>query len=207
MIINRTNISDIENEAFKNEFLIPLPFSYYNNLSKDSLRYFMYIHGIYVLPTIELINFLKENIVEKTIEIGSGLGCIGRSLNIPKTDSKLQDEPEIKAYYKLVNQPTINYPNDIEKLDAISAIDKYSPDTVIGAFITHKYREDLKSGNMYGVEEEKILEKTKLYINIGNLDTHKDKPILKLKHESLYFDWLITRSENQKNNRIFIFKK
>ena len=45
---------------------------------------------------------------------------------------------------------------------------------------------------MFGVYEEDILERVKMYINIGNLDTHKDKPILKLTHDEYYFNWLIT---------------
>lgn len=168
---------------------------------------FLHVHGIYILPTEELINWLKENISGSAIEIGAGNGAISRALKIPITDSRLQEQEEIKKIYSAMGQPVIIYPDDVEKLDADEAVKKYNPDTVIGAFITHKYRDDRPEigGNQYGVEEESILDAVKKYINIGNLITHGMKPILKMKHEQYFFDWIITRAVDQKMNRIFVW--
>src|ERR1035437_1149875 len=187
--------------------LIIKSYEFYREVDKNELKYFMLKNGIYVLPTSELIDWLKQNILPNAIEIGAGNGAIGRALGIPTTDSLLQTDPIIRLYYESMGQPVMDYPSDIEKLDAEQAISKYKPDCVVGAFITHKYKESIGSGNAFGVEEENILSKVQKYINIGNLITHREKPILKLPHVREHFYWLITRSVNQLENRIFIFNK
>ncbi len=182
-----------------------MPFAYYSDFPGNDLKYFMWKHGIYVLPTTELIDWLASNIIGTAIEIGSGLGAIARALGISATDSKLQETEFAKFMYGMTNQPTIKYGSDIEKLDAEQAIAKYMPDTVIGAFITHKYEAGMENGNQYGVKEENILNACVKYINIGNLVTHMNKPILKLDHEEYRFPWLFTRAAHQDMNRIFVW--
>lgn len=205
--IERCDLTNLEKKVFDNENkLIIKPYSFWKNINGNELRYFMYIHGIYVLPTQELIDWLKQNIIGNAIEIGSGIGAVARNLGIPITDSRMQELPEVKLAYLAGGQPTIKYPSDVEKLDYKLAIFKYQPQTVIGCFITHKYDERIGSGNAYGVEEEFILKNSVKYINVGNKHTHKDKPILKQKHQEYYFDWLITRSVDQKQNTIFVFQ-
>jgi hypothetical protein len=173
----------------------------------NEIRYFMHQYGIYVMPTTELIDWLRENIIGSAIEIGAGNGAISRALSVPITDSRMQERAEIKFMYQLSGQPVIEYPKDVEKLDAIEAINKYKPETVIGAFITHKYDASIGEGNAWGVEEEILLKRVKRYINIGNKITHKKKPILKLPHEEYQFDWLVTRAVNQNENVIFVFNQ
>lgn len=205
--IYHCDISNLEKDVIADGKLIVKPFSFWNNIDRNEINYFLYVHGIYVVPTEELINYLKENIVGSAIEIGAGNGAISRALNIPITDSRMQELEEIKMMYAMSGQPVIKYPDDVEKLNSDQAIVKYKPDTVIGCFITHKFKAEIGNGNMYGVEEENILKSVKRYINVGNLTTHKSKPILKMKHEEHYFEWLITRAVNQKDNRIFIWNK
>lgn len=206
-----TDISHINKQAFENGLLKVMPSSFYKSLDENSLKLFMLNHGIYVIPTTELIDWLKENIYkteniyETAIEIGAGLGTIARALQIPITDSRMQEFPDVKLIYNMGGQPTIKYPSDVEKLDYKEAIEKYKPKTVIGCFITHKHKSGMSTGNMYGVEEEYILKNVQRYINIGNLQTHKDKPILKEKSTEYNFDWLITRSHNQSLNRIWVY--
>ncbi len=187
--------------------LLVKDFEFYNSFPVNTVRLFMLENGIYVLPTTELVAWIKENIIGTAIEIGAGHGAISRQLGIPITDSWMQDRPDIKLYYQMCGQPVIKYHQDVEKLDAIEAIKKYKPDTVIGAFITHKYVESINSGNAFGVKEEFILQNAQRYINIGNLVTHRDKPILEFPHDEHYFQWIITRSADQKNNRIFVWNK
>lgn len=205
--IQTDNIAEMESKAFKNGLLIPLPSFFYKQFTRNQIEFFLWKHGIYVLPTEELIKFLEKNIVGSAIEIGCGHGAIGRTLNIPITDAKLQEEKPLKAFYSAINQPVIKYPVDVIQLDAESAIKKYQPNTVIGAFITHKYTPKTETGNMFGVVEGKILKSVDRYIHIGNMDTHKYKPILKYPHTKEYFDWLITRSQDQEKNRIYIWNK
>lgn len=208
-VIIPEDISSIENQVFyQSGRMKAMPFSFYEPFLGNPLKYFMWKHGIYVLPTQELVDWLKSNIIGvRPIEIGAGIGAIARAIPIPATDSYMQDRPEIKMYYEMTGQPVIKYPDDVEKLDALEAIKKYTPDTVIGCFITHKYDEKIGSGNAYGVQEEFILENVKRYINVGNLHTHKDKPILKNNPKEYNFDWLVTRSNDQSLNRIWIHDK
>lgn len=205
--LNECDVSEIEKEAMLDGKLQILPYSFYKEHDINTILVFMHKHGIYVLPTQELIDWLKENIVGSAIEIGAGNGAIGRALGIPITDSKMQDDPAVKAFYKMAGQPTITYPSDIIKMDALEAVTKYKPNTVIGAFITHKFNPITNDGNTLGVAEEFVLLGCDKYINIGNTVTHKNKPILQLKHESFQFDWLITRAVHQALNRIFVFIK
>ncbi len=206
-LISKCDLSGLEKEVMPDGKLLVMPANFWKKRKQNEINYFIYQHGIYVLPTTELIDWLKENIIGSAIEIGAGNGSISRALNIPITDSRMQEREDIKLIYQMNGQPVIKYPADVEKLDADEALEKYKPETVIGAFVTHKYTEAAGNGNMYGVEEENILKAVKRYINIGNLTTHNTKPILKLRHEEIYFDWLITRSVNQSDNRIFIWDK
>jgi hypothetical protein len=205
-VITPCDLTALTNEVIGADGLLKIkPYSFYKGVNENELKFFLHQNAIYVLPTTELIDWLKENIIGTAIEIGAGHGAIGRALNIPTTDSRMQERPEIKFIYESSGQPVIKYNNDIEKLDAIQALDKHKPDTVIGAFITHKYDERIGNGNAFGVQEELILQRTKRYINICNKVTHKDKPILKVKHKEYKFDWLITRAVNQNENAIIMF--
>ncbi len=205
--IEKCDISQLVAGAIVHDKLIIKPSQFYKSFSEAQIKTFMHQYGIYLLPTEELVIWLKENILGKAIEIGAGHGAIARALKIPITDSRMQEWPEVKVHYGLLGQPLIKYADDVEKLDYERAINKYKPDTVIGSFITHKWIDELQSGNFWGVEEEKILKSVKKYINIGNRLTHKDKPILKLPHDEYNFDFLITRSANQSENRIFVFNQ
>lgn len=205
-IINRADLNEIEKYALDEAGkLIIKPAAFWAETDRQARMFFMHKHAIYVLPTSELIEWLRCKIIGHAIEIGAGNGAIGRALNIPITDSKLQETQAVKEHYNLLGTPLIKYPDDVIKLDAISAIYKYKPQTVIGAFITHKWVNNIIQGNYWGVQEEKILKLSKRYLNIGNLDTHKLKPILKRHHEEHNFPWLITRSVDQSLNRIFEF--
>ncbi len=184
-----------------------LPFDFWKSFNPEVIKNFMLNHGVYVIPTAELVEWFAKNIEGNAIEIGAGHGSISRTLGIPITDSRMQERPEIKLIYESMGQPPIKYPLDVEKLSAVQAIKKYKPNTIIGTFITHKYCDKIKSGNALGVNEEFVLQNVNKYMLVGNIDTHHDKPIRKLPHDELYFDWLITRSVNQSKNRIWIWQK
>lgn len=203
-ILDSTDITKLESRVFEGGLLNILPYSFYLEHTMNDLLVMMVRRGIYVLPTTELIDWLSTQMSGVTIEIGAGLGAIGRALKIPTTDSRLQEQPDIKAYYAAFGQATIQYPDDIEKLDAAEAIEKYKPDTVIGAYITHKFTGGT-DGNMYGVEEEKLINAVSKYIHIGNMVTHMNKPILKLPHKEYDFDWVICRAQFQNMNRIWVW--
>ncbi len=159
----------------------------------------------YVFPTTELIDWLRTFIRDrKAIEIGAGNGDLGYHLGIPMVDNYCQQIPEIRLYYELMRQSPTNPRSDVERIDAVTAIKKYRPGVVVGAYITQKYNGGA-GGNMYGPEEEDILGESRCYVHIGNEKTHGDKRIRRHPHQALQFDWLVTRSMRPDSNVIYVW--
>ena len=201
-VVEEVDISELErllliDNAYGQTILQIRPYKEIQPYEGEVMEQFLHKHGVYVMPTLELILFLAKEINGTAIEIGCGNGAIARTLMIPATDAYVQERPEVVALYQTWGQPTIKYPTDVEKLTAEQAVEKYNPDTVIGAYITHKWNG--KTGSAYGVVEGRIVSSGIKYINIGNDNTHKDKPILKHPHKTYRFDWLVTRGEKSKN--------
>jgi hypothetical protein len=152
-----------------------------------------------------MIDWFRENMEGTAIEIGAGHGALSRALGIPITDSRMEELPEIALYYELMHQPTIKYPADVEGLDAEEAITKYQPDTVIGGYITERWRPGMEEGNAMGVDEYDVIKRTKKYILVLNMQVHKKKRFLQLGHTPYKFPWIVTRSEHF-HNRICVWK-
>lgn len=197
----------IINQAIVDGKLQAMPFSWYQQFDRSTLDYFMYVNTFYTLPTTELIEHFRANIRGMAIEICAGHGAIGRSLKIPITDSFQQADNEKSPYLSLMVTPSIKYPSDVEKINAYSALLKYNPMTIVGAFVTHRYFNGMVDGNVDGVEEEKIIMKAKRYMIVGNEFTHQHKPILRYPHESMYAEWIITRANDQSKNRIWTWTR
>lgn len=180
----------------------------------NHIALFCHRHGIYGIPTTELIDWISHLQFfdkSKTIEIGAGIGALGRALGIKMTDSKLQEKEFIKKAYAAMGQPVIKYPKDVIRKEAMKAIEHYKPEIVIGSWVTHKYDEAgwssvLNGGNLWGVEEDKFLQKVKYYILIGNKRTHAQKPIMSIKHTEYQYDWLYSRSMHPEDNFIAIWE-
>lgn len=205
-LLENQNIEKIEAALLKNGQLQIYPAEFYERFTFNELKVFCFIYGIYQIPTLELIEFLKKEIVGTAIEIGSGNGVLGRWLGIPATDSRMQEFPDVKPVYDLMKQPTVQYGDNIIKLEALEAVNQFNPDTVIGSWIT-QYDPTSKIGNPYGVRENEILKKVDKYIMIGNVNTHYNKDIMFKPHRKLFFPWLISRAANQRLNVIYIWEK
>lgn len=172
----------------------------------DCWRLLLGTLGVFQLPTFELIDFLNHMITDKTaIEICCGIGTIGKILGIPATDRKLSDGiKESIAYHQILknetplNKYTSNFPDFVETLTANQAIEKYKPDVVIGCWVSQKAT-NKTIGSLYGVEEDKILEKVETYIHCGSSvnSAHYKKKILKQKHYTIQADWLFDRASGR----------
>lgn len=202
-----TDTQPIKEGVYKDgEFQI-LGSSFWNKFSKDQILKFMNEESLYVLPTEELLDFLDKEIGENSaIEVGAGRGIIGRELNIRTTDSHQQSDAFMKALYKAYNTTPIKYPHYIEKIDAVSAARKYRPHTILGCFVTHKWRGDTQSGNDFGIDMTKMFSFAKKFILVGNKKVHKDNPLMNIPHKEIELDGLITRGFNSELNRIFIWE-
>lgn len=174
----------------------------------EEVRMFMHEYPVYVLPTTELLDALEDLTKGlRTIEIGAGSGSIGRHLGIKMTDSYLQqDNEQVKVFYQLTGQPVIHYPSDVIKADALTAYRRFKPECILGCYVTHRWREGMQNGNMYGVDFERLLPLVERLILVGNKHTHGENPIMVLHHKEIdLHDTLITRSEDRASDRIFVW--
>ncbi|MCY1516230.1 hypothetical protein D9M68_508510 [compost metagenome] len=166
--------------------------------------------GIYSFPTHELRDFLRSRINGRSaIEIGAGHGILAESLSIPATDNRQQEDPELRAYYAQIGQPTVPYGENVEKLDASTAVAKYQPNVVIACWVTHRFDPGRPhaGGSVTGVDERSIVESCDEYIFIGNEHVHAHKPIWELPHEKLTPPWLYSRAVNGSREFIAIWRR
>lgn len=207
-ILSNEDISGLEELTGATTGIIhPVPSAEVEKFGFSAVRLFLHKYGLYTMPTTELIEYLAGVIKGKSaIEIGAGLGVIGRSLGIPITDNKMQEWPEIKAYYEGMRQPTIKYPPDIIEMDALKAVAHYKPDIVIGSYITHLWKPGMTSGNQYGVDTIKLIKSVPEYLMIGSIQTHRNDPAMPFLNSIEQHDFLHTRSE-RKASVIFRWKR
>lgn len=208
--LKNSNIITIYNEVLDNNNRVKLmPAEEWRKYKWDDFRLFCHEFSRYGIPTIEVINFLKEKINgRRTLEIGAGAGDLGYHLGIKMTDSKQQERPEVIAAYKAMRQPLIKYPKDVERREATDAVYKYKPEVVVASWITTYAPHEMPYGsNPYGVREFDILRLCETFILIGNRDTHGDKPIMEIEHEEYLLSGLVSRAHNQDNNRIWIWNR
>ena len=167
--------------------------------------------GIYTFPTTELIAWLKDRIAgRRAIEICAGNAATGRALGIVRTDSYIQTDPNMVAFYQVINQHPIEPPKDVDKFEANDAVDVFKPKVVVGCYVTQKYLPGDEGppsigSSVYGVDELAMLSKIETYINVGNDISHQDKRIRKFKFEMFRFDWIVTRSGDQSKNHICVW--
>lgn len=167
-------------------------------------------HGIYSFPTTELRDFLCARIRGRTaIEIGAGHGALARALAIPATDNRQQEEPLFRAHYKRLGQATVPYGAHVEKLDAVSAVQRHRPQVVISCWVTHLFdaRHEAAGGSVFGVDEAAVIASCDEYIVVGNEMIHAQKPIWRLPHEKLTPPWLYSRAVNGSAEFVAIWRR
>lgn len=165
-------------------------------LPAAGVRLFLHLNGIYGLPTTELVEFLKVRIGGRhAIEIGAGTGLLGKALGIPMTDSHLQADPKMTAFYLATGQPPICYGKDVQKLDALAAIEFHKPTVVVGSWIT-QFSNEIGKGSSWGIDEEQLLRKVPCYLMYGGITSHKDKTILAIPHLTWTKPWMCGRAQD-----------
>jgi hypothetical protein len=187
-----------------------MPASFYRDTSTVERALFGQRHGIYGLPTAELVDWLRAVIDgRRAIEIGAGHGALAAALGIPATDNKMQVDPLIAQVYAASGQPTVIYGQNIETLDAAAAIAHHRPQVVIACWVTHKYDETRHEagGNMFGVDEDALLDQCDTYIFIGNTHVHRNKAIWKREHIKIEPDWLYSRAVNGSPEFIAVWER
>lgn len=173
--------------------------------------------GIYVWPTTELAEWLRKWGVG--LEIGAGNGAMAEYLGVPACDNYSQApdyrSPEAKWQglwqqgqdaMRAAGQAFVTYGANVERKEAMDGVIKYKPAVTYGLFITHKFKTGDTDGNIFGVDEEKLLRRT-TYIMVGNAKTHANKRILPKASGEFNYPWVITRGADQSLNRIWLWNK
>jgi hypothetical protein len=190
-----------------------LPAAEWDTYYRPAVRLWCKNNARYGLPTQELVAWLKDKIGGRSaIEIGSGHADLAYHLGIPATDNKHQADSESQIFYALSGQPTIQYPEWVEKIDAVSAVNKYKPDVVIAQWVTNwldPAKVDVKFGGgcMYGVKVEEILASGTTYILIGNENVHSVQPIMKLEHKTYPLPFIRSRAQFPELDRVWVWER
>lgn len=191
-----------------------MPADYYARYSQHDLALWCHHRAFYFLPTHEAIEWSRQWLPEdarQALEIGSGNGALGRGLGLRLTDNRQQEWPEVRAHHARIQQPVINYHRTVETLDGLAASEKYRPEVIVAAWVTHRYRPDRQElgGNVYGVNEERLLEGSWLqrYVFFGHEHVHRTKPILGQKHTTHALPFLYSRSMQPGKNVVWIWEK
>ncbi len=205
--LDRADIRYLDKMLIENNLVRPVYFNRLKRINPNHLKLWLTTHGVYQIPTWELIEWLRDTIdgrMKSTIEIGAGKACIGRHLGIHMTDSCCYEVPLIAQYYHTLGQPVTIPPPDVERLSGNDAVIKYRPQVVLGSWIT-QWSNIPHDGNFFGINEERILDAGATYILVGNIDVHGKKRIMRWPHREYYFPWLVSRGMDQNNNRIWIW--
>lgn len=217
--IRATDITRVTDLFIKDEHLVPAAHDKIMELSKEELQFFCLTHGIYSVPSIELVQFVNKMIPDKfkAIEVGSGNGVYARSLGIPGTDNYMQ-HPKNRAKfrnciaaYEQSGQPLVQYGDDVHELDYKEAIRKFKPETVVMAWVTHKYNPTKAhlGGNMFGVDFKWIYDRphVKKIILIGNEYTHENNPFMDKVVFTFDMPWIHSRSQQPDLDRVYVWEK
>lgn len=178
-LADSTSIRDISPLLLdNNERLRVVPASILAETTAQERLLFGVRQGLYSFPTEELCDFLRGRIKGKTaIEVGAGHGALAKALNISATDNRIQEDAAVKAHYQQIGQPAVPYGEHVERLDAVSAVQKHQSNVVIGFWVTHVFDESRPEagGNMFGIDEAKLISSCDEYIVIGNKHVHAHK--------------------------------
>lgn len=197
-LVYNTDFRNMEDEALDERGrLRVLPAAWWQRFKQTEIAHFCVEQGLYCIPTTELVEHLAALLPAgpDVIEIGAGNGVLSEALGIVATDSMMQLQPEIMAYYNALGQPIVNYGANVKRMDAATAIRKLKPKTVLACWVTHKFRpaEEWREGNAFGVAEEQILDRGVRYVFVGNERVHKGKPIWDRPHSIHFYPWLVSR--------------
>jgi len=188
-----------------------LPAAELRRIPPAELSAWCMLRARYGIPSVELVQVLREVIgARSAIEIGAGMGDLGRHLGIPTTDSAIQTTPTVRAYYGWFHHPIVNPPRAVERLDARAAIDKYRPQVVLASWVTQLYQPGdegppLVGSARFGVDELELLTKVETYVHVGNEAVHGDKRACLHLHRVVSGPYLFSRATEPDQNAIYIW--
>lgn len=190
-----------------------MPCDYYLNTTQVERSLVAVKHGLYGLPTLELVQWLRDRIADRSaLEIGAGNGVLANALGIHAADNFMQEEPGIKAYYQALGQTPVKYGANVERVDALTAVRKHRPQVVLACWVTHLFDEKQphRGGNAAGVDEIAVTQQCEEYIFVGNRAVHGTKPLWdapQITNEMFSLPGLYSRSMSSDANFVACFKR
>ena len=216
--LRKCDTSEVKQLLMRDGKVIPAPAKKIKDLGDEKIRFFCLEQGMYSVPTDEVIDLVDSLILnkDKAVEIGAGNGVYGRTLGIKSTDNFMQhpkNRAKFKnciAAYEKTGQPLVQYGDDVLELDAKDAVRQFKAETVVAAWVTHKYNHTKPhlEGNMFGVDFDWILNRShvKRLILIGNHNTHQNNPIMKREHQEYKVDGnMVSRSVRPELDCVFVW--
>lgn len=218
-VLVEEDISDVERLLLDDDGkLIPVHASELSEVSQNKLRIFCLTHGIYSVPTFELIDEIRSLVpnLEKSIQIGAGNGVYGRALGIKMTDNFMQSPKNSKKFkgviesYLLAGQPLVKYGSDVLEIDGNEAVKRFKPETVFMSWVTHKWKPENHhlGGNMFGVDMEALLNRKhiKRIILVGNKQVHESSPLMNHPHEEIELpNFIFSRATDKTLDRLYVW--
>lgn len=201
-VMDRVDVAYLDERWLSEDGRIKLlPAAAFRSVPPEHLRYWMHCKARYSLPTVELVEWLRERIAGRTaLELGCGNGDLYHHLGIRGTDSGVQAETTLSALFQMMGQVPTRPRREVRIIDAESAVQKWRPEVAIASYLTRRFnpiidQEGDAQASAYGPHEEVILANVCCYIHIGNRGSHDEKTVLTRPHEELQFPWLVTRGD------------
>lgn len=186
-----------------------LPASAYESIARQDLQTWCHYRNRYVLPTVELVDWLKTRINgRRAIEIGAENSDLAYYLGIPAIGSY----PGLHsiAYTTVLfpgQIPTRVIMSDAHQIDIMQAIYELRPEVAIGAWIPDKFASNFYGYHKYAPNDYQIIQNTE-YIHIGSEKLHSKLKIREFPHEVFKPVGLISRvASNPPDDVIYIWKK
>lgn len=193
-----------------------LPTATYLQWGVLSLRYWANQYGVFSVPTTELAEWLAERLghycvpLKSVHEIGCGNGALAKRLGFPCSDAR--NNQAAQAISQSLGGQHAKPPRWVSTREGTAAAIQYRPKVVLAQWVTAGGGTpgDISDGrNGYGPDYRQILKHCDQLIYIGNDAVHGDSLDKALPPcDILYQDmsWLLSRSANQKQNFIKIWR-
>lgn len=186
-----------------------LPISVYSELDRTELRIWCHYRTRYLIPTVELVDWLIERIDgRRAIEIGASNSDLAYYLGI----RTIASYPVLYASDRLAplfpgQIPTRVVSPGFHQMDVMQAILELRPEVAIGAWIPDKFNDCFGDRLKYAPNEYQIIQNVE-YIHIGTEKIHGRSKILEFPHETVKPLGLVSRtSANPPDDVVHIWKK
>lgn len=147
-------------------FLQVLPEALYYQFTIDELAMWCAGMGYWIMPTVELIECITQEMIGTGLEICAGSGVIGRALGIRSIDLKMSQYRFYRELFRSNNMCEPHYGEWVEEAEAGMEIQKTKPDTVVGGYVIPRGADRA----FWGINEDILLKSVRKVILIQPFD-------------------------------------